>query len=75
MLCLALTSLMWSTGCATVRSSSVVCPPLIGYTEAFQMRAADEVEKLPEGSALLTLIIDYGQLRDQIRACKTEGSK
>lgn len=34
------------------------------------MRAADEIERLAEGSAVLVLIQDYGQLRDRIRACR-----
>lgn len=34
------------------------------------MRAADEIVGLAEGSALLVLIQDYGQLRDRVRACR-----
>jgi len=69
---LVLISQMWLTSCGTdaSRSVTVVCPMIVEYTPAFQMRAADEVQKLPEGSAVLTLVEDYGQLRDRIRACR-----
>lgn len=66
---LVLMPAMWLTSCATVGSEIVVCPPITEYTEAFQMRAADEIERLADGSAILVLIQDYGQLRDRIRAC------
>jgi hypothetical protein len=58
------------TSCATGNYSVVVCPSIVEYTEAFQMRAASEIEMLAEGSAVLVLIQDYSQLRDRVRACK-----
>ena len=67
---LALMPLTFLIGCETVRSSTVVCPSIVEYTEAFQMRGASEIERLAEGSAILVLIQDYSQLRDRVRACK-----
>ena len=61
---------MWLTSCATGSSEIVVCPPIIEYTEAFQMEAAEELAGLPSDSAVLVLVQDYGQLRDRVRACK-----
>ena len=48
----------------------VVCPSIVEYTPAFQMRAADEVAALAPGSAVLALVQDYGHLRDRIRVCR-----
>ncbi|WP_349665918.1 hypothetical protein [Phaeovulum sp. NW3] len=46
------------------------CPPVVDYTVADQARAADEVEKLPERSAIVRMLSDYAVLRDQARACR-----
>ncbi|WP_299144093.1 hypothetical protein [uncultured Tateyamaria sp.] len=38
------------------------------YSPAFLGQAADELEALPEGSALAVMIADYAVLRAQVRA-------
>lgn len=60
------------TGCATVASEprvTTVCPPVVEYSRKFQARAADELDLLPEGSAIAEMLADYGVMRDQARAC------
>lgn len=60
------------TGCATVASDSrvaAVCPPVVEYSRDFQARAADELDLLPEGSAIAEMLADYSVIRDQARAC------
>jgi len=47
-----------------------VCPPVVGYSAADQVRAADEVETLPEGAVIVRMLSDYAVLRDQARACQ-----
>lgn len=59
------------TGCATANSDSAVCPPVIEYSPEFQGRLADELEALPEGSALERAMIDYGRVRSELRACRS----
>lgn len=58
----------------------IVTPPLVDYTSEIQTRAADEFEKLgppcardtvtENCSALARFVMDYGTLRDKIRAAK-----
>jgi len=60
------------SGCATVGSDgsgTVACPPVVEYGRQFQVRAAEEVALLPEGSAVAEMLSDYGVMRDQARAC------
>jgi hypothetical protein len=62
-------------GCATGLSEPVavvrpLCPPLIRYDRDFQKRAAEELAKLPPGSALPVFLNDYVKLRDACRAVK-----
>ena len=47
-------------------------PPLVDYTSEIQDRAADEFEKLgpPCARDAARLLMDYGTLRDKIRASK-----
>lgn len=45
------------------------CPPVVEYTAAEQVRAADEVEAVPEGAVIIRMLGDYVVLRDQARAC------
>jgi hypothetical protein len=47
-----------------------VCPPVVAYSTADQVRAADEVEALPEGAVIVRMLSDYAVLRDQARACQ-----
>jgi hypothetical protein len=60
------------SGCATVGSErriGTVCPPVIEYSREFQARAADELNLLPEESAIAEMLADYSVLRDQARTC------
>lgn len=61
------------TGCATGSSEpriATVCPPVVEYTREFQARAADELNLLPEGSAIAEMLADYSVMRDQARSCR-----
>ena len=61
------------TGCATVASDprvATVCPPVVEYSREFQARAADELDLLPEGSAIAEMLADYSVMRDQARTCR-----
>lgn len=57
------------TGCAGAGSDHGACPPVIGYPITFQARAAAEIEALPPGSAIETMLADYHVMRRQARAC------
>ena len=60
------------TACATVASKprvTTACPPVVEYSREFQARAADELDLLPEGSAIAEMLADYSVMRDQARAC------
>lgn len=62
----------WLRACATAGSDpriTTVCPPVVEYTRDFQARAADELNLLPEGSAIAEMLADYSVVRDQARAC------
>jgi hypothetical protein len=48
---------------------ATVCPPVVEYSREFQARAADELDLLPEGSAIAEMLADYSVMRDQARAC------
>lgn len=63
---------LWLTGCATGGSNRLgqVCPPVVEYSTADQVRAADEVEALPEGAVIVRMLSDYSVMRDQARACR-----
>lgn len=62
--------MIFLTGCARVASDHAACPPVVAYPAAFQHRAAAEVEALPTGSALETMLADYHVMRRQARACR-----
>jgi len=61
------------TGCATVgfeaRGTSV-CPPVVEYSRQVQARAAEELLLLPDGSAVVEMMVDYAVMREQARACR-----
>ena len=69
---LAITTSLLS-GCATVRSEDgrlATCPPMVEYGREFQARAAEELVRLPDGSAIAEMLSDYAVMRDQARACR-----
>ncbi len=68
---LAITTSLLS-GCATVGSEpgiATVCPPVVEYSREFQARAAEELARLPHGSAIAEMLSDYAVIRDQVRMC------
>ena len=63
--------MLWLSACAMAGSDTrAPCPPVVAYTIADQVRAADEVDALPEGAMVVRMLSDYGVLRDQSRACR-----
>lgn len=61
------------TGCATVGSDGGAlraCPPVVAYSQEFQARAAGELDRLPENSAVTELLADYAVMREQARVCR-----
>lgn len=57
-------------GCALVNPVSDACPTLYSYPQEVQDQAANELQALPEGSALSVMIGHYGVVRNEIRACR-----
>lgn len=60
------------TACATAGSDPrvvAVCPPVVEYSHEFQIRAAAEIDLLPERSAIVEMLSDYAVIREQARAC------
>lgn len=58
------------TGCATAGFESggvAACPPVVEYSRAFQVRAAEELALLPEKSAVVRMLADYAVMREQVR--------
>jgi hypothetical protein len=55
--------------CATARSDGAPCPPVVPYSKEFLARAANELGKLPPGSAIQQMLADYQVMRDQARVC------
>ena len=65
-----LIAMLWLTGCAMGGSDTrSPCPPVVEYSAADQVRAAEEVGALPEGAVVVAMLSDYADLRDQARAC------
>ena len=60
------------TACATAGSEPrivAVCPPVVEYSREFHARGADELDLLPEGSAIAEMLADNSVMRDQARVC------
>ena len=59
------------SACATAGSEApaVVCPPVVPYDQVTLDRAAADLDALPAGSPLITMMADYAVMRDQARAC------
>jgi hypothetical protein len=47
-----------------------VCPPIKPYSTEEQQQAAAELLKLPPGSMVGQMIVDYGSERARLRACR-----
>jgi hypothetical protein len=41
----------------------------VEYSAEFRVRAAGELELLPEGSAIVEMLDDYAVMREQARGC------
>lgn len=50
--------------------AQAICPPVVQYSTADQMRAAAEVEALPDGSVVVQMLSDCAVLRDQAGTCR-----
>jgi hypothetical protein len=63
--------MIFLSGCAKVGSdaSASVCPPVVEYSPAEQVRVAEEIAALPEGAQIPEWLADYAVLRAQVRAC------
>jgi hypothetical protein len=60
----------WLIGCTTAgfeAGSAAACPPVVEYSREFQMRAAEELAVLPNGSAVVEMLADYAVMREQAR--------
>ena len=58
------------SACGTAGSDHGACPPVVDYPAAVQKRAAEELEAMPEDSAVAGMMADYHVLRRQARACE-----
>lgn len=58
-------------GCQSVKYEGG-CPPLFAYSAENQRLAAAELRRLPKGSPLAKMIIDYKKMRD---ACRLGGAR
>lgn len=47
---------------------AAVCPPIVEYSAEFRARAADELELLPQESAVVEALGDHAVMRDQAQA-------
>ena len=66
-----LIAMLWLSACAMDGSDTRAhCPPVVEYSAADQVRAAEEVETFPEGAVVVAMLSDYAVLRDQARACR-----
>lgn len=57
------------SGCMSTQINTG-CPPLVQYSAETQRKAADEIEKLPDDSAVARMISDYKKTRDACRITK-----
>jgi hypothetical protein len=62
---------LFAASCQQEAAYQVACPYIRQYDRATIERALVEYRALPKGSALRTLIGDYENLRDQVRACQS----
>ena len=58
------------TGSAKVSSDGTgpgACTQAVEYSSEFQVRAAEELTTLPDGSAVVEMKSDYAVMREQVR--------
>ena len=46
-----------------------MCPLVVEYSQEFQARVAEKLDRLTEGAAIAEMLADYGVMRDQAREC------
>lgn len=46
------------------------CPPVVEYGREIQARAAEELARLPEGSAIGEMLSNYAVMLEQARVCR-----
>lgn len=73
-------SAYWDYKTSQAAEPVVVAPDIVDYSDAVQSRAADELEQLgkpcpaddviADCSAAARMILDYGRMREQVRATK-----
>ena len=56
--------------CAKALSDGAPCPPVVAYGREFLAHAADELDRLPSGSAIEQMLADYQVMREQARWCQ-----
>lgn len=62
--------MLWLSACVTGGfDRGAPCPPVVAYSGGEQVRAAEEVQALPDGAIVVRMLSDYAVLRDQVRAC------
>lgn len=49
--------------------SLTACPPVVEHSGEFQVRAAEELASLPDGSAVVEMMGDYAVMQEQVRVC------
>ena len=68
--------LLLSSGCTTTvykTELEIYCPTITKYTQEFNIKLIDELERLPEANgnpAIVDALSDYATLRDKLRACR-----
>ena len=62
------------TGCQSCPpiSERTICPEIRKYTKEQQIAMSDELGKLAPGAILGVAMVDYGELRKVLRACRGE---
>jgi hypothetical protein len=64
-------AMIFLTGCEGVgfEAPPSICPPMVDYNRAEQLRVAEELVALPEGALIVEWMADYAVLRSQVRSC------
>jgi len=68
-LCYGILFVMWCEQ-APPPPAITVCPPRPAWNKSYQSRLADEIERLPKGSAIREALREHIRLREQIRKCQ-----
>jgi len=68
-LCYGVLFMMWCDPPA-VPPPITACPPLVSWNQTYQSRLAEEVERLPKGSAIGEALRQHLRLREQLRKCR-----